>query len=123
MNNWPNFTESELTCSCCGENNPNIEFGELMDKVQDLRTHLGFPFKVTSAYRCPDHPIEAKKDKHGQHTVAAIDIAVYHEQAHKLLTAAMEMGFTGIGINQKGSYNQRFIHLDMRDSTPTVWSY
>jgi len=30
--------------------------------------------------------------------------------------------FNGIGINQKGDWDQRFIHLDDR-ATPAMWSY
>ena len=122
MSDWDNFTDDELNCSCCGEPNPNLEFIELMDKVQEIRDELGFPLPITSGYRCPDHPIECKKDKFGHHTVAAVDINVHHEQAVELLKAATAKGFTGIGISQTGAYKKRFIHLDLRED-PTVWSY
>lgn len=122
MNNWPNFTESELSCSCCGEANPNLEFVELMDIVQDMRDELGFALPISSAYRCESHPIEAKKSKPGMHNIAAVDIKVSGDKAHKVLDLALKKGFTGIGVNQKGSMNQRFIHLDLRDHK-TVWSY
>ncbi|AUR87164.1 endolysin [Vibrio phage 1.097.O._10N.286.49.B3] len=123
MNEWPNFSDAELNCQCCGDSNPNIEFVELMDLVQELRDELGFPLRVTSAYRCPDHPIESKKDKFGMHNTAAIDINVHHEQALQLVELALAKGFTGIGINQKGSYNSRFIHLDLREGARTLWTY
>lgn len=122
MNNWSNFTQDELSCTCCGEANPNLEFVELMDIVQEMRDELGFPLPVSSAYRCSSHPIEAKKSKPGMHNIAAIDIRVSGNKAHKVLELAMKKGFTGIGVNQKGNHNQRFIHLDMRDNG-TVWSY
>lgn len=122
MNTWKNFTKNELSCSCCGEENPNLEFIELMDLVQDMRDELGFPLPVSSAYRCSEHPIEAKKKTPGMHNVAAIDIKVSHEKAHKVLKKAMEMGFTGIGVNQTGNVNQRFIHLDLREEG-RIWSY
>ena len=122
MNSWRNFNEGELACSCCGEQNPNIEFVELMDMVQELRDIVGFPLPVSSAYRCESHPIERAKKKPGQHNIAAIDLAVGYGQAHTVLKAAMLMGFTGVGINQKG--NGRFIHLDLRDpDLATVWTY
>ena len=71
---YPNFTKDKLICSHTGLENPNVDkFGELMDRVQFLRSWAGVPFYVTSAYRSPQHPIEAKKAVAGQHSVAAID--------------------------------------------------
>jgi len=115
------FTEDELKCSHCGEQGMNDDF---MQKVEQLREELGFPFPVTSAYRCPEHPIEAKKSAPGAHASGrAIDIGISHENAYRLIQAAINSGFTGIGINQKGS--ARFIHIDDLDYgiRPTVWSY
>ena len=48
------------------------------------------------------------------------------EDALKLLELAIKLGFTGFGINQKGS--SRFIHLDTLENSsarprPTIWSY
>ena len=123
MSEWKNFKDEELNCRCCGEANDSLEFRELMNEIQEMRDELGFPFPVTSAYRCKDHPIEAKKDRYGQHNVAAIDINVHGDQALKLIELALARGFTGIGINQKGEYKKRFIHLDLRDGPRKLWSY
>ena len=119
------FSMKELACQHCGEEGMNEDF---MAKIEFLRQELGFPFVVTSAYRCKDHPIEAKKTSGpGAHSSGrAIDIAVRGEQAHKLLKKAFSMGLGGIGVNQKGS--SRFIHLDDLDRSasharPWVWSY
>lgn len=117
---WKNFSTEELQCSCCGASNPNPEFIVLMDKIQILRTQAGFPFPVNSAYRCKDHPLEAKKERPGMHPVAAIDIAINRARAHTLLRLAMALGFRGIGVNQKGK--TRFIHLDLREVL-AIWSY
>ena len=119
------FSIKELACQHCGEEGMNEDF---MAKIEFLRQELGFPFVVTSAYRCKDHPIEAKKTSGpGAHSSGrAIDIAVRGEEAHKLLKKAFSMGLGGIGVNQKGS--SRFIHLDDLDQSashtrPWVWSY
>ena len=56
---WENFTLEEFACKHCGEN--KIEH-ELIDKLQLLRSDVGFPFKITSGYRCADHPVE-KNDR------------------------------------------------------------
>ena len=98
-----------------------------MRKIEALRESLGFPFVVTSGYRCPKHPIEIKKSSVGAHTTGrAMDIAVKGEDAYRLLSGALNAGFTGIGINQKG--DSRFIHIDDTQASPErprpwVWSY
>jgi zinc D-Ala-D-Ala carboxypeptidase len=119
------FTEDELKCSHCGKSNIDKNF---MAKVEVLREQLGFPFPVNSGYRCPEHPIEARKKAPGAHATGhAIDIGVSGKQAYDLVESAMKSGeFTGIGINQKGG--SRFIHLDDIENSPErprpwIWSY
>jgi len=121
----PYFTKEEMRCQCgCEQDGMHSEF---MEKLTSLRADWGQPMTVTSGYRCPNHPIEAKKAKPGTHASGrAVDIAVQGEDAYNFLCAALGHGFTGIGVNQKGS--SRFIHLDdlTRDEgwpRPTVWSY
>ena len=121
---WPDFTKEELVCQHTGEENPNVEaFTQLIDGLQELRDWYGKPIIVTSAYRSPKHPIEARKTNPGQHSIAAVDIQVPTEDCHKIVAKAFEMGYTGIGINLKGSKKSRFIHLDERRTAPRVWSY
>ena len=118
------FTPEELRCSCCDQDGMNEAF---MEKVSALREQLGFPFIVTSAYRCVKHPIEARKASPGAHTTGkAIDIGVHGSRAYTLLKAALNAEFEGIGVQQSGE--GRFIHLDdIEDSgdrpRPWVWSY
>jgi len=120
------FTEDELKCQHCGSKGMDKDF---MDKVEDLRHALGFAFKVNSAYRCKDHPIEAPKEAPGAHTTGkAIDIQVSGSNAHRLLDAALRAGFSGIGVSQRGSHATRFLHLDKASNSegrprPGVWSY
>jgi zinc D-Ala-D-Ala carboxypeptidase len=122
--NWdryPNFTEAEFRCSHCGRIEMRPDF---MARLQSLRLAYGKPMKITSGYRCPEHPEEVKKKAPGTHTLGcAADIAVEGTDAFELLRHAMRMGFTGIGIKQKGP--GRFIHLDTHDKSPrpNVWSY
>ena len=118
------FSIDELKCQHCGEHNMDESF---MVKIEALRQDLGFPFVVTSAYRCKDHIIERKKKAPGAHSTGhALDIAVSGDQAYRLLREALNVGMTGIGINQKGP--NRFIHLDDIEweenrPRPWVWSY
>ena len=121
----PYFSQDEMRCQCgCGSDGMNPEF---MEKLTSLRADWGQPMVITSGYRCTQHPIEAKKAKPGAHASGrAADIAIQGEDAYKLLCVALGHGFTGIGIQQKGS--GRFLHVD--DLTeddgfprPTIWSY
>lgn len=118
---YPNFSEHEFKCSHCGKVAMKPEF---MKKLQELRTAFRKPMRVSSGYRCPHHPIEAAKVSPGAHTTGrAVDIAVEGSDAFELLRLAFAMGFTGIGVQQKGS--GRFIHLDTLTVAPrpNVWSY
>jgi uncharacterized protein YcbK (DUF882 family) len=116
---YPNFKRDEFTCRCgCGRNEMKPEF---LERLQALRAAYGKPLHVTSGYRCPQHPVEAAKAQPGMHaTGLAADIGVSGAEAVQVLRLALEAGFKGIGVQQKG--NGRFIHVDMRE-TPTVWSY
>jgi zinc D-Ala-D-Ala carboxypeptidase len=97
---------------------------DFMDKVEKLRVAVGFPLRVTSAARCPDHNAKVSgTGRTGPHTTGrAIDLGVSHAQAYWVLAEAFRAGFTGIGVNQKGG--SRFIHIDdLTAGRPTVWSY
>lgn len=122
---WENFTKEDLECSQTGKENPNVEdFSDLMDDVQLLRTWAGVPFHVSSGYRSPEHPIEARKTRPGQHSKAAIDFRVKTEDCYRIVKKAFKMDcFTGIGINLTGDANTRFIHLDKRTTAERIWSY
>lgn len=125
MINWdkyPNFKPAEFKCSHCGSEGIQEK---LLDKLQAMRTEYGKPMRITSGYRCPKHPVEAVKSVPGAHALGlAADIGVEGAEAHQVLTLAMKHGFTGVGVQQKGT--GRFIHVDVRSGelpTPAVWSY
>src|SRR6056300_490307 len=81
----------------------------LLIMLDNLREVYGYPIKLTSTYRSPEHPIEARKAKPGEHTHgAAVDIAcVGGEATFKLVKAAIQTGFTRIGISRKNN----FVHV------------
>jgi zinc D-Ala-D-Ala carboxypeptidase len=125
MINWgsyPNFSAKEFLCTHCGSEGVQEA---LLVKLQAMRTEYGKPMKITSGYRCPQHPIEAKKTSPGAHALGlAADIGVEGAEAHTILALALKHGFNGIGVQQKGT--GRFIHVDVRSGqlpTPAVWSY
>lgn len=116
---YPNFQKAEFDCSHCGQNEMKPEF---LEKLQLLRTMYGKAMRITSGYRCPQHPIEAAKTQPGPHaTGLACDIGVQGSEAHALLKLALDEGFMGIGIQQKGT--GRFLHLDLASDEGRLWSY
>ena len=67
------------------------------------------------------HPVEAAKAQPGMHSTGlAADIGISGSEAVTLLRLALDAGFRGVGVQQKGS--GRFLHVDLRE-TPTIWSY
>lgn len=109
---------------------------EFMDRLESLRGAVGFPIPVTSGYRAPSHPREAAKlSLSGAHTLGrAVDLAVSGYQALAVIRVALALGFTGVGVAQKGK--ARFIHLDdlpqivddeppylIIRPRPAIWSY
>lgn len=121
---WPNFSKEELVCQCTGEENPNVQaFTQLMDFIQEVRSTLGVPIKVSSAYRSPKHPIEAAKQAPGYHTHAAIDIKVPTHLCWEVVRLAVQAGAGGLGVKLHGNRRWRFIHIDFRKTSKRVWSY
>jgi len=123
---WKYFSEKEMACTHCVECMMDEDFMGMLDQLREL---YGAPLAVTSGYRCPDHNIEKVKKKLGAHTTGnAADLGVHGEAAYKIIKLAQEIGFTGIGVAQRGNPNTRFIHLDNLTTLdefprPWVWSY
>lgn len=120
----PHFSDAEVSCKCgCGM----LPAQDFMDKIEMLRLAVGFPLPVTSGARCPEYNAKVSiTGANGPHTTGrAIDLGVARAQAHAVLKAAMALGFSGIGLQQKGS--GRFIHLDDLSGPdwprPNVWTY
>ena len=120
-----NFTPAEVACKCgCGM----LPEQDFMDRVQWLRDVVGFSLPVGSGARCPAYNAKVSKTGlAGPHTTGrAIDLEVDREKAYRVMAAAPSLGFTGIGVQQKG--DKRFIHLDDLPNMPgqprpTIWSY
>lgn len=110
------FTKDEFKCQETGENEIKPEFIEALDQ---LRQDCGFPFVITSGYRSPKHSIEAAKSEPGTHAQGiAADIAVSDGVQRRILVEkALELGFKGIGVAKT------FVHVDIRTTTPVIWTY
>jgi zinc D-Ala-D-Ala carboxypeptidase len=119
------FKAKELTCKC-GCNTTEFDLGFLAT-LNSIREECGFSFALSSAYRCPQHPIEARKEHLGAHTTGkAVDVLANGENALEIVRVAQKHGIQRIGIQQKGG--GRFIHLDACTAedgfpSPAIWSY
>lgn len=127
MNITEHFSNAELECHCgCGSNQMDLNFLELLE---DLRAMVNKPLQLSSAYRCPSHNnAVSSTGKTGPHTTGqAVDILAFGELAFDIIQFAGQLGFTGIGIKQRGHFGGRFIHLDTLAvpdfNRPRVWSY
>lgn len=122
---WQYFKRSEFACKHCGRNLIQDDFITLLDK---LRKRVGFALTVNSGYRCPIYNNQVSTTGlTGPHTTGnAADFGVHRKHAYIVIREALALGFTGIGVDQKG--DSRFIHLDTltepeHSPRPTVWSY
>lgn len=103
---WPNFSPAELACRGTGQ--LMIDPASL-DKLQALRTLLGVPLVVLSAYRSPEHNRRVGGAEHSQHLLAhAYDISMANLDPAAFEAAARSVGFTGFGYYP----HQNFMHID-----------
>lgn len=117
MSRFNYFDIDDFACSETGENCIEVEF---VEKLDALRKILGWPMIITSGYRSPSHSVEiTKPNGGGTHTKGiAADIKVTNgKQRYELVEFAMDLNFTGIGLHKT------FVHLDVREDTPVVWTY
>ena len=97
---------------------------QLKDKIYELERELGRKVICTSGYRSVKHPAEASKSKAGEHTYGnAVDlVSIGGYDTYMLVAAAIEVGFTRIGINRDKS----FVHLGIGypgGAEVTIWTY
>lgn len=119
------FSKRELRCKCgCGKALMDDDF---MRKMDALRREFKKPIFVTSAYRCPEYNKRiSSTGLNGPHTTGkAMDIPISGRDVHALISIAITMGFTGIGLKQKGPHRRRFAHLDtlVVGTRPWIWTY
>ena len=122
MYNSKYFSLAETECKCgCGTDLTDT----FKQQCDELREAYGAPLTMTSGARCGSYNQKVSDTgPQGPHTTGgAADFAVARGDAFKLLGIAFRLGFTGIGIRQKGE--GRFIHLDKLTAPPrpNVWSY
>jgi zinc D-Ala-D-Ala carboxypeptidase len=124
---WPHVDPAK-EWACKGTGKIVIET-DFLDRFEKLRRMFGGPLIITSGYRSPEHNLKvAESGAGGPHTTGrAVDIRIYGEHAIALVHLALEIGFTGVGVSQKGEQARRYIHLDDLQKPafprPMIWSY
>lgn len=119
---YPNFSRSEFECKCgCRSADMDPDF---MWKLQELRDDLKQPVKITSGFRCENHPAEKKKKRGGAHSIGhAADIRISSaRQLGKILVGFEGWGFKAVGVDKD------FVHLDDKHpyldrSKLVAWGY
>lgn len=125
-NRWPNFKLDEFRCKGDGKVAMDATF---LDRLQRLRDLYGKPLRIMSGYRSPEYNNKVSfTGLNGPHTTGrAVDILIDRAEAYKLLVVALDCGFTGVGVAQKGPTSSRFLHLDDLEAPdhprPNIWSY
>lgn len=114
---WPNFSPEEIACN--GDGKVMLNFAAL-DALQKLRTKLGRPLILNSAYRSPAYNAKiggAKASKHMEGI--AFDVSMTNHNPEEFERAAVALGFRGIG-HYPGS---NFMHIDTRKASNVVRWY
>jgi len=105
---WPDFSPQEMACKGTGK---LMLDGYAMDRLQALRTRLGRPLIITSAYRSPEHNRAVGGARNSYHMQGvAFDIRMENHDPAAFLAAAEDEGFDGIGTYPRSG----FIHIDTR---------
>jgi hypothetical protein len=125
---WPwSVPKSVWACGCCGRAVVDEEF---MRRLERLFEAVG-QVQVVSGYRC--RAANARVTSTGSlaphYYGRGVDLAVFGQRAFNVVAAAPGLGFTGIGVAQRGR-QLRKIHLDdlppvflgSRVPRPWVWS-
>ncbi len=121
------FSPHEFKCRCgnCGSDGKEMDM-RFIARLDALRKEFGTPMSITSGYRCPIHNNHVSSTGlRGPHTTGrAADVGISGADAWLLVLLS---NFGGIGINQRGPYNKRFIHFDDLEGhahpRPRIWTY
>lgn len=112
-----NFKLSEFECND-GSHEIMLDM-RLVEAIQKLRTLIGVPIHIQSAYRTPAHNRAIGGSPNSRHLKGeAADIKVTSMTPKTVALAAEKCGFTGIGVYRFNG--KRFNHLDVRE-TKSYW--
>tara|TARA_Y100001001_G_C7959909_1_gene292138 strand:- start:487 stop:906 length:420 start_codon:yes stop_codon:yes gene_type:complete len=115
---WPHFSPRELACKCAGQfcEGEYWHDSKFLDSLETLRARVGGPLFINSGHRCEGWNAEIGGAPQSRHLEMAVDISLIGHDRFALLSAAEELGFTGIGLGRN------FLHLDRREQ-PARWYY
>ncbi|MEM9669471.1 MAG: D-Ala-D-Ala carboxypeptidase family metallohydrolase [Pseudomonadota bacterium] len=115
---WPHFTIQELACQCSGRfcRGEYWHDGTFLDALEKMRSLAGRALIVTSGHRCPQWNAAVGGAPRSQHKTIAADILLADHNRHRLKEAAMQAGFSGLGLARS------FLHIDRR-AVPARWYY
>jgi hypothetical protein len=109
---WPNFSPLEMACK--GDGRLMIHAPSL-DRLQALRTRIGKPMIVHSAFRTREYNRRVGGAAGSMHLAArAFDIGMANHDPHEFEAAARACGFTGFGFYPDSG----FMHID---TGPARW--
>lgn len=110
------FTENEFNRVGCSLVDMDKQ---LLFNLDLLRSLYGKPISINSAYRKPSDEILKGRSGKSLHCFGkAVDISCSDSfERFRLVSLAMDCGFTGIGIGKN------FIHLDIREGNPLMFHY
>lgn len=114
------FKLREFECKCgCKTNKIDVDFLEMLIYARRIAQT---PFKITSGFRCKQHPLSIKNPTSSHIKGIAVDIAFGNSQNLAIIMGALGgAGFERFGIN----FERHFIHVDCdsEKSSPNVWGY
>ncbi len=119
----PNFKASEFACKCgCGL---SAVSPHLVQKLQRVRSRLGYPMVITSGMRCSRYNGKlihdgVKASEYSKHLYGyAADIECRDSKLRDTLVGLLRTEFERIGISKT------FIHVDIDHSSihPAMWVY
>ena len=123
---WEYFSVDELKCK--GTDECEMDEG-FMKKLEALRHEFNEPMIVSSGYRHESYNQVIRGAKNSPHLYGkAVDVVISGKSAYRLMKLAIEHGFTGIGVSQRGPHEKRFLHIDTMENSdthprPWIWSY
>lgn len=123
--NWSSikyFSAREFECKCCGVEAMNEAFVKKLDLA---RHEANTSFVISSGYRCPAYNEKiSSSGATGPHTTGmAADILLSGDAMRDTLSLLSDM-FERIGLNQKGDWETRFVHVDdLTDRPGKIWTY
>lgn len=114
---FDHFVKNEFKCSCCGEENMDIELIKLLETMRKI---VGFPIVINSGWRCDKlNEIVGGKKTSSHLNGAAVDIKCTNSAERlAIINTALILGINRIGIGKT------FIHLDIdQKKDPCIWVY